>query len=206
MENDDDPPQLSAETFAALQEFYREQDQKQHLQTILSDNTPDENWQLSQFWYNDSTVNTLCKIAKKSVQSGDKIALISCPTLYKTFKDELNNCSVHLYEYDKRFSYCGDDFIYYDYNNPLKIPNEYKGYYDLVIADPPFLSEECLMKTVSTMKYIGKEKYILCTGAIMEDLANKLLKLTKTSFEPQHKNNLGNKFHCYSNYNIDDFL
>lgn len=40
----------------------------------------------------------------------------------------------------------------------------------------------------------------------MEDLANKLLGLKKSSFIPHHKNNLGNEFACFSNFDLDIFL
>ena len=32
------------------------------------------------------------------------------------------------------------------------------------MADPPYLTEECLSKTVQTIKYLAKDKIILCTG------------------------------------------
>lgn len=69
-----------------------------------------------------------------------------------------------LFEYDKRFSIYDDDYVFYDYNTPLDVPREKSNYYDLVIADPPFLSEECLMNTSVTVKYLAKDKIILCTG------------------------------------------
>lgn len=72
--------------------------------------------------------------------------------------------SVTLFEYDKRFNVFGEDFIFYDYNLPLSIPREKSQYYDVVLADPPFLSEECLTKTAVTIRYLAKNKIILCTG------------------------------------------
>lgn len=71
---------------------------------------------------------------------------------------------VSLYEYDQRFAAYGQDFIFYDYKSPLSIPRERNSYYDIVIADPPFLSEECLTKTAVTIKFLAKDKIILCTG------------------------------------------
>ena len=47
---------------------------------------------------------------------------------------------------------------------------------------------------------------MLCTGAVMEDLAKRLLDLKKCQFEPAHRNNLGNEFRCYANYNLDDHV
>lgn len=69
-----------------------------------------------------------------------------------------------LFEYDDRFAVHGSDFIFYDYKSPLSIPRELASSFDLVIADPPFLSEECLTKTAVTIKFLMKEKIILCTG------------------------------------------
>ena len=67
-------------------------------------------------------------------------------------------------EYDRRFETYGNDFIFYDYNNPLEIPEELKESFDLVVADPPFLAEECLQKTAQTIKFMAKDKILICTG------------------------------------------
>ncbi|KAG5889426.1 hypothetical protein JTB14_032760 [Gonioctena quinquepunctata] len=209
LEGNDDIPQLSAETFAALQEFYKEQEEREAKMTIVIDdqNTFEEDWQLSQFWYDDHTIDVLVDIALKSVGDGGKIALISCPTLYKKMrKKATDDCEITLFEYDKRFSVYGEDFMFYDYKSPLGVPRDKSGYYNLVIADPPFLSDECLTKTAVSIRFLAKDKIIVCTGAVMADLAKKLLNLKKSSFEPRHKNNLANEFSCFSNFNMDGLL
>ena len=98
--DDDDIPQLSAETFSALQDFYKEQEQKEQIVNELTcsldsgDNTSgiptvSEDWQLSQFWYDDETALTL---AKEVVRLADilgedaSVACISCPTLYTAIR------------------------------------------------------------------------------------------------------------------------
>ena len=58
----------------------------------------------------------------------------------------------------------GEDFVMYDYNEPLKLDPGMKGAFDLVIADPPFLDQDCLTKTSVTIKFLSKDKIILCTG------------------------------------------
>ncbi|XP_075216053.1 EEF1A lysine methyltransferase 1 isoform X2 [Lycorma delicatula] len=173
-DDEDDIPSLSAESLKALQEFLAEQSLKENkLQNHLSScgdsliGTSDfeENWQLSQFWYDDFTAQVLSNEISRAAGGSGKIALISCPTLYKPVK--------HL---------CGSN------------------------EDPPFLSEECLQKTAVTVKFLAKDKIILCTGAAMERLAEKLLGVKKCKFEPRHKNNLANEFSCYANYNFDEFV
>lgn len=42
--------------------------------------------QLSQFWYDEKTCDHIVECAHKLVGSKGTVALLSCPTLYKTFK------------------------------------------------------------------------------------------------------------------------
>ena len=141
--------------------------------------------QLSQFWYDDETVNQLVKGAIECTKPDGKIALVSCPTLYRALKEKacdrqgniytqlkkifkiLNTIftfSVTLFEYDRRFASYGKDFIFYDYRAPLEIARDMSSDFDLVIADPPFLSDECLTKTSVTVKFLSKNNIVICTG------------------------------------------
>lgn len=95
-----------------------------------------------------------------------RIACLSCPTLYSKLA-QMQAPSHHtvLLEYDKRFQKYGEHFIHYDYRQPLQLPgNLQEGSFDLVVADPPFLSEECLSKVADTVKFLTRQKIILCTG------------------------------------------
>uniref|UniRef100_A0A1B6GV00 Protein-lysine N-methyltransferase g.8434 n=1 Tax=Cuerna arida TaxID=1464854 RepID=A0A1B6GV00_9HEMI len=216
MEEDDDIPQLSTDTLKALQEFRLEQSEKElKLMEIMKQSNPvdisnlsfGEDWQLSQFWYCEETAISLAKAATKVVGYKGNIALISCPTLYKHIKALAPDCKVSLLEYDSRFAViAGEAFVQYDYNFPLDVPRELASQCDLVLMDPPFLSEECLTKTSVTAKFLAKNKIVLCTGAVMEDFAMRLLDLKKCSFEPKHQNNLANKFYCFANFDLDSVL
>ena len=87
-----------------------------------------------------------------------------------------------LLEYDKRFATVAEkDFVYNDYNSPMTFGQIVAGEseaclrdsFDVVIADPPFLSEECLTKTSVTVKYLAKKeaKLLVCTGTfVMGDI------------------------------------
>ncbi|KAG5332612.1 EFMT1 methyltransferase, partial [Acromyrmex heyeri] len=211
-DSDDDHPRLSSSTLAALEEFLKEKEERENLLKLISEedqvpDTPfDENWQLSQFWYNDDTIKAFVNGALNSTPANGKIALVSCPTLYSKLKKECGKRQITLFEYDSRFKIFGTDFIQYDYKFPLDIPRHMSSQYDLVIADPPFLSEECLTKTAVTIKFLTKKNIVLCTGAIMTELAERLLDVRKCDFLPGHKNNLANEFYCYSNFNFDTIL
>ncbi|XP_035212119.1 EEF1A lysine methyltransferase 1-like [Stegodyphus dumicola] len=137
-----------------------------------------------------------------------RIACVSCPSAYTHIKELHPDSDRHyLFEYDKRFQErFPEHFVYYDYSYPLNIDKKFKAYFDIVIVDPPYLSEECLEKTSETVQFLTKDKIVLCTGAVMEDCAKKLLGVIATNFTPQHKRKLGNEFKCYTNWNFDEFL
>ncbi|KAM4700281.1 EEF1A lysine methyltransferase 1 [Discoglossus pictus] len=209
MECDDDVPRLSSHTLAALQEFYSAQQQQDVLKSDpgydkFSIGSVEENWQLSQFWYSDETATCLAKEAIEASGKDGRVACVSAPSLYQKLKvlagEDLSVC---LLEYDNRFSVYGEDFVFYDYNNPLNLPEKLQPHsFDIVIADPPYLSEECLQKTAETIKYLTKGKILLCTGAVMEDRAAKILGLKICKFIPKHTNSLANEFRCYANYEL----
>ena len=210
-DNSDDDLQLCPTTLAALNEFLNEKEErekqlKHNLESQTLNITFDENWQLSQFWYDEETINTLVKGAINSTKFNEKIALISCPSLYSALKKNTIGQQVTLFEYDERFKVFGSDFIPYNYKFPLDIARDMSNSYDLVIADPPFLSDECLTKTAVTIKFLAKKNIVLCTGAVMSELAERLLNVTVCNFIPHHRNNLANEFYCYSNFNFDEAL
>ncbi|KAM6178619.1 EEF1A lysine methyltransferase 1 [Rhynchocyon petersi] len=202
--DDDDVPQLSAHTLAALQEFYAEQkqradpggDAKYHVGIL------EENWQLSQFWYSQETALRLAQEAMAVAGEGGRIACVSAPSVYQKLRElHRENVSVRIFEYDKRFAIYGEEFIFYDYNNPLDLPEKIAAHsFDIVVADPPYLSEECLRKTSETVKYLTQGKILLCTGAIMAEAAADLLGVKMCTFIPRHTRNLANEFRCYVNY------
>ncbi|XP_027445913.1 EEF1A lysine methyltransferase 1 isoform X3 [Zalophus californianus] len=167
--DDDDIPRLSSHTLAALQEFYAEQkqqsdpgrDDKYNIGII------EENWQLSQFWYSQETALRLAKEAIAAAGEGGRIACVSAPSVYQKLRAlHREDFSVYIFEYDKRFAIYGEEFIFYDYNNPLDLPEKIAAHsFDIVIADPPYLSKECLRKTSETIKYLTQGKILLCTDS-----------------------------------------
>ncbi|KAL4838576.1 hypothetical protein H8958_021877 [Nasalis larvatus] len=201
---DDEKPQLSAHALAALQEFYAEQKQQIDLGEDDKYNIGiiEENWQLSQFWYSQETALRLAQEAIAAVGEGGRIACVSAPSVYQKLRELCReNLTIYIFEYDKRFAVYGEEFIFYDYNNPLDLPERIAAHsFDIVIADPPYLSEECLRKTSETIKYLTRGKILLCTGAIMEEQAAELLGVKMCTFVPKHTRNLANEFRCYVNY------
>lgn len=117
---------------------------------------------------------------------------------------------VTLFEYDKRFSAYGKDFIHYDVNEGDN--NEYLKHlhheFDITICDPPFLSKECIQQIANITKNLLKPngKIIFCSGATVEPWLCASLPLTKCKFLPRHQSNLCNEFASYANFDLDSYM
>lgn len=100
-----------------------------------------------------------------------RVACVSAPSVYLKLKQGVvegwDRVSAVVLEFDRRFAACGDDFVFYDYNDPLSLEARIPPHsFDVVLADPPYLSKECLEKVARTIKYLSKGKVLLCTGVL----------------------------------------
>ncbi|PVU96498.1 hypothetical protein BB559_002375 [Furculomyces boomerangus] len=223
MEDSGKQPALSAESLAALQSFYVEKHQKQvefDLFAKSTQNNPQddqepldpieiftEDWQLSQFWYDDKTCDFYVDLARPHLQTNSLILFISSPTAFLRFKKTFPNYeNVALMEIDDRFSVYKDQFIKYDYLKPLNFPNAQtlKGKASFIIMDPPFLNEDCLTKFAITTRFLSNTntQTLLSTGIVMKSLAKKF-GLHETNFEPTHRSGLSNKYRAFANFQND---
>ncbi|KAK9828677.1 hypothetical protein WJX72_001488 [[Myrmecia] bisecta] len=195
---DDEMVALSAHAASALSAFLLE---RQAAEEASAADPFAENWGLSQFWYTEDTASTVAKEVVDAAGGGGRIACIACPSLFRQLRREFPKAHAHLLEYDPRFEVLGD-FTLYDYNHPTRLPDELRSAFAVVVADPPYLSEECLVKTAVTMKFLALDafspRYYLLTGAVMRELAHKLLRARPVAFRPEHKNKLGNEFLLYT--------
>lgn len=198
---DNDMPCLSWQAVAALQEFLLEKEEEEEVS---------EDWRLSQFWYSATTAKVVAEeLQRLSRQTGSAVACIACPTLYLRLKRCSTDIQAQIFEFDKRFEKYGTDYIFYDYNQPEELPFAYQHKFEVVVADPPYLSDECLSKISKTMKLLGNQKnvfFLLLTGKVQQELAAKLLNLRPCRFRPTHRNKLGNEFMLFTNYDPEDRL
>ncbi|XP_017855305.1 protein-lysine N-methyltransferase CG9154 [Drosophila busckii] len=218
---EDDEIALPADTLAILNEFLSERSQREREEEEQvkhktgKDAQFEEDWQLSQFWYSAATKAAMGQAVDKIVKESKdhtnfRIALLSCPSLYPTIKDVHSN--VNIFEYDQRFAAFGSDFVLYDFNEVDTTTDyllEHHKCYDLIIADPPFLSEECMTKMSKIIRNLQRStdsKLIFCSGEVVEPWLTACLPIHKCSFRPEHERNLGNEFVSYANFNFDHFV
>ena len=238
MDEDNDVPQLSADTLRLLQEFNADKESRtsrfeelkdraendfQNGSAKLSMDVFGEDWNSSQFWYTDETARSLAQQLLYNVNEDSAIAVVSAPSVYVQLRNLLAESSSEtkpglcLLEYDRRFEVFGNDFVPYDFQHPLRLPQELKGKFDRIIYDPPFLSEDCHTKTAMTVRFLARQwgprseypnelRLITCTGERMEPLIAKLyanVGVKVTTFEVEHGRGLSNEFRCYANFECE---
>lgn len=232
MDSDDEPLTLSALTLAALQEFRKEEEDNVQKFNALKQKAEDEDqqrkmtihdfkedWQLSQFWYTDSTAETLARALLEGADEDTVIVIASAPSVYAAIKkipeSEVPTKQIYCLEFDRRFEVlAGDKFVFYDYNEPNNLPEHILHKCHRVLIDPPFLEEECQTKSAMAARSMlvqdleqktssGQLQYrlITSTGERMQTLVKKNYPDTSiTNFYPEHKNGLSNEFRCYATF------
>ncbi|CAH9125107.1 unnamed protein product [Cuscuta epithymum] len=207
----DDVPQLSSHALEALKEFFAEQNRISAAEASSVEQPEQEvalvseDWRLSQFWYDSGTAGTVAKeiFTLCETLESPSVACISCPTLFAYLKKSYPNVQAQLLEYDQRFSSYGSEFTFYDYNTPEDLASSLKHSYSVIVADPPYLSMECLEKVSKTISFLlrsGPSYVLLLTGEVQKDRAAQLLNLRPCRFRPQHSSKLGNEFRLFTNY------
>uniref|UniRef100_A0A915HKV5 Protein-lysine N-methyltransferase n=1 Tax=Romanomermis culicivorax TaxID=13658 RepID=A0A915HKV5_ROMCU len=215
--DDEDMPILSESTLLALQQFYAEKKIRDCIEETdylkvneASENLIQEDWNLSQFWYTEKTASILAEECIKLAGSDSRIACLCSPTVFRVlFNRKSTEFNAYLFEFDRRFEKMyGQNFVFYDYKDcPREKCEHLRGIFDVLLIDPPFLSDECFRKVRQFVNFLSHEnsKLIVCSGAIMEDAILELFKANPCqNFRPEHVRKLGNEFYCYLNYVSED--
>jgi hypothetical protein len=225
---DDDTPQLSPETAAILAAFLQEREATKKAHTDEAKDATatlaktQEDWQLSQFWYDEATgillarellaaaadhVGTSSSSSSSSSRSPTCIVCVSAPSAYKALlavglKDNASATKAYILEYDRRFgeAFGEDAFVFYDFNHPREVPSRLHGQADVILLDPPFLNEStltCYAETVALLRKDADTRVMLCSGAVMLPFARSLLGLRPVRAAVRHANQLSNPFLLY---------
>ncbi|EPY30678.1 hypothetical protein AGDE_09321 [Angomonas deanei] len=129
-----------------------------------------EKAELNQYWYSPHTINVLLN---EIIKRGRKCAFLSTPSLYfamlarledeksKHIKNEnleLLCKESKLFEFDPQWTNHpnnkNNNVIFYDYNDPERIPIQCMNAFDYVVADPPFITSEVWQQYMKTIHFI----------------------------------------------------
>lgn len=225
--------ELPASTLAALQEFYKEEQQKQaDLEAFKKSSSSDKpisvqdflrlfgpDWQQSQFWYSDAfskqlsiALHSLCdQLAQPD--ASQKIAFLCCPTAYVGFQHHSQHPGARLLEYDHRFeSFAGSAYTHYNLYEPeANLPEELIGSVDVAVCDPPFLNaatNECIAKTLRRLLRPDGKVVLLTSTSVAHLLptiydAPPIGPLYETKIQVEHAGGISNEFAVWTNWSKD---
>lgn len=231
MADDDDAPALSDAAQAALREFLSEraaqrEREKEETQNTTAKLVSSEDWQLSQFWYDEATSVALARellhcaadCQRETGQSEVNVACLACPSMFKALRaiGVPPWLRLVLFEVDLRFAVFGDAFVHFDFNSPLGFPATMRATFDVIALDPPFLQRDCLAAFAETVAALRRPvgpgasglgvRVLLCTGTVMAKDAGELLSVHPVRLHVGHANRLSNPFSLYVNYDDEGRL
>eukprot|EP00906_Rhabdomonas_costata_P002673 RCo004165 len=208
-DGDDDPPRLSPETLAALQEVLAEQAERPAVQERDGVAYLEPDWGLAQFWY---TTATSALVAEEAFDraGGGAIACLCTPSVFRALQT-MTQSQAYLFEFDHRFDIFGDKFVHFDlYKSPEEqFPASLKGKFSVLVADPPHLNREAVNALAVHGRWLslrgaeGPAKsadLILLTGSVLEEDVRKVLRARRNVWKPEHQCPIQNPFSCYTNY------
>ena len=143
--------------------------------------------------YTESTAIALAKEALAAAGENGRVACVSCPTLYKALVDVVKDEAASgvaalsadsstpsvgspssrraiVLEFDRRFAKWGADFVFYDYKDDSipELPVDWRNSFDVVVCDPPFLTEDCAAATLKAAgETLGKKPLSTSTSTAL---------------------------------------
>ena len=103
-------------------------------------NTVPEVAKTNQYWYSAHTISVLAAEACEQAGSSGRIACVSTPSIFFSLPREFQERAVVL-DFDRAFAVRTTRFVHYDFNDPTRIPAELQHTFDVVVIDPPFITE-----------------------------------------------------------------
>lgn len=141
-----------------------------------------ENPDLNQYWY---SANTIAVLVKEIEENASKAAFLSTPSLYFSLNDAHLKQSSFIFDIDLQWKQ-HPNFVRWDFNHPMGIPDHMCHAFDLVVIDPPFITSEVWAKyaEVTTLLLTPGGKIILSSVQENAELLKHLLKVQPQVFEP----------------------
>ena len=131
---------------------------------------------------------------------------LSTPSIYFSLKDKAAKENSKVYDLDPAFEKrAPNNFILYDFNHPEQIPESEHKFYDFVVIDPPFITEEVWEKYRVAVEIILKPDGKILASTIDENAGFMMekLKVRPIKFRPSIPN-LVYQYSFYTNYEDDE--
>lgn len=172
-----------------------------------------ENPNFNQYWYGPETIDAMVeeirllaanRSADESLGRPLRVACVSTPSVHFAL-DQSSNLESTLFEWDSKLvRQAGDHGVMWDYSDPAVWPEGRFGMFDLVVMDPPFITEEVIRAYSTFALKLADPKasgyYIFSSIAENEEMINAALPGCKAvPFKPYIKN-LVYQYSFYCNF------
>lgn len=107
---------------------------------------------LNQYWYSRHTIETIGQELR--ARGGQQVAFLSTPSLFFAVSHDIPGC--HLFDFDEEFNEpTSGRFSKFDYREP-RVDTDHRHKYDMVVIDPPFITEEVIRAYVGIYHVLAK--------------------------------------------------
>eukprot|EP01001_Neometanema_parovale_P011774 NODE_8031_length_727_cov_96.445364_g7779_i0.p1 GENE.NODE_8031_length_727_cov_96.445364_g7779_i0~~NODE_8031_length_727_cov_96.445364_g7779_i0.p1 ORF type:complete len:209 (+),score=55.41 NODE_8031_length_727_cov_96.445364_g7779_i0:76-627(+) len=138
---------------------------------------------LNQYWYSIPTIEAI--VNEIEAIGAKRVAFISTPSLYFSLKNDTTKQNSKVLDFDRKWEK-DPGFVFYDFNKPLEVPPELHHAFDLVVVDPPFITEEVWAKYTETANLLlcPDGKALCSTIAENAAMMEKLMNVKPVAFKP----------------------
>jgi hypothetical protein len=163
-----------------------------------------EKSEFNQYWYSKPTINFMVEQVQRNSKLG--AAFLSTPSIYFSLKDKELKAKCKVMDIDDNFGKKDPTgFVYYDFNKPEELPEAILGTFDMVVIDPPFITQEVWQKYAdAAKKLLIPEGGMVLMSTIDENhqFLEDMLGVTPIAFRPSIPN-LVYQYSFYTNYEDD---
>lgn len=143
----------------------------------------------------------LCAAVKESISlkggTSARVAFLSTPSLYFSLNEQdRKQCT--LFDFDTSLGATS-----YNYNNPTNIDAELHHIFDVIVVDPPFITQSVWESYAITVALLGVKEnpHIICTTVEANaSLMERLFQCKLTRFQPSIPK-LVYQYNTYANFN-----
>lgn len=169
-----------------------------------------ENGDLNQYWYSKATIDAIVSEIEGSAAStgahASRVAFLSTPSLYYSVSSKEVRGRSRVFDFDEQFS-SDSGFVKFDFHHPDSIPHAVHGQFDLVVIDPPFITEEVWLHYAAAAEIlwdpVGPRRALCSTIAENRELMGRLFRAVPCPFMPSIPH-LVYQYLLYVNYPLAD--
>ena len=156
----------------------------------------------NQYWYSAHTIKVLASEAVLQARAvtgtvGSKvegrIGCVSTPSIFFSLPLEVQQKHAVVFDFDQQFAEKTENFVFYDFNHPVQMLDSNKDLqhsFDVLVIDPPFITEEVWTKYAQTATALLKPGGKLICTTISENavMMKRLLNVEPVNFRPSIPN------------------